>query len=272
MIAGRRCNLALLMLGLSTAGAAWADQPLWELGMGAGALKVPHYRGSDQSHTWLLPVPYLVYRGQILRSDREGTRAVLFDSERVDFDISLDGSPPARKGDNRARAGMPDLSATLEVGPKLNLMLGKGAGWKLDLRVPLRAAFTATRSPQAIGWSSTPVLNLDLEAQGWRIGLQGGPLLGTRRFHGYFYDVAPAYANSTRTAYAASGGAAGWAMTASASRRLGDWWLAGYARSDSVSGAAFRDSPLVRQSSTTSFGLAASYIFKVSETRAADSL
>ena len=34
-----------------------ADLPLWELGMGVGALNVPHYRGSDQNHNWLLPVP-----------------------------------------------------------------------------------------------------------------------------------------------------------------------------------------------------------------------
>jgi outer membrane scaffolding protein for murein synthesis (MipA/OmpV family) len=262
----------LLFIGLSTAGTAWADKPLWELGMGAGALRVPHYRGSDQTHDWTLPVPYLVYRGQILRSDREGTRAVLFDGERVDFDISAGASPPTRKGDNRARAGMPDLAATVEVGPNVNLMLGKGPGWKLDLRLPLRAVFTVTRSPQAIGWTSTPVLNLDLEVQGWNVGLQGGPLAATRRLHAYFYDVAPVYANSTRPAYAAAGGAAGWGLTASASRRLGNWWLAGFARTDSVSGSAFHDSPLVRQNRNITCGLAASYVFEVSKTRVADRL
>jgi hypothetical protein len=243
--------------------------PLWELGLGAAALQVPHYRGSDQNHSWLLPVPYVVYRGTIFKSDREGTRAVLLDTERLDIDLSLAASPPAGQGGNRARAGMPDLPAQLELGPRVNWRLGKGAGWKLDLRLPLRAVFSVGAHPQAIGWTSTPVLNLDLELRGWNIGLQGGPLLGTRRLHATFYDVASAYATATRPAYAAPGGYAGWGLTASASRRFGDGWLAAFVRSDSVAGAVFGGSPLVRQRHNASFGLAASWVFKVSDARVA---
>ena len=256
--------LALLPL------AGYADQPLWELGLGLGALHLPHYRGSDQSHDWLLPLPYVVYRGQIFRSDRKGTRAVLLDGERIDIDLSLDASPPTRNGDNRARSGMPDLGATLGIGPKLNLVLGKGASWKLDLRLPLRAELTLGSGARSIGWTGTPLLNLDLQAQGWNIGLQGSLLAATRRYHAYYYDVAPAYAIAGRPAYASPGGAAGWDFTASASRRLGDWWVAAYARVDSLAGARFDASPLVRQRQNTSFGLAASWVFKTSQTRVAD--
>ena len=250
-----------------------ADLPLWELGMGVGALNVPHYRGSDQNHNWLLPVPFFVYRGAIFKSDRDGTRAVLLDTQRLDIDLSLDASPPTLKGGNRARDGMPDLSATLGLGPKVNWRLGtgrfEGGSWKLDLRLPLRAVFTLESHPQALGWTSTPVLNLDLELRGWNVGLQGGPLLGTRRLHAYFYDVTPAYATATRAAYSAVGGYAGWGLTASASRRIGDWWLAAYARTDSVAGAVFEGSPLVKQSHNVSYGFAASWIFQVSQTRVA---
>jgi outer membrane scaffolding protein for murein synthesis (MipA/OmpV family) len=268
-------RVGLLSAGLATAACtAWAaDLPLWEAGIGVGALHVPHYRGSDQSHNWLLPVPYFVYRGTILKSDRDGTRAVLLDTRRLDIDLSLDASPPLRQGDNRARADMPGLAATLEVGPNVNWLLGKGRteaySWKLDLRLPLRGVFTVESRPQAIGWTSTPVLNLDLEVRGWNIGLQGGPLLGTRRFHGYFYDVAPAYATAGRAAFAAPGGYAGWGLTGSASHRVGDWWLAAFARTDSVAGAAFEGSPLVKQRQNTTFGLALSWVFKVSDTRVA---
>jgi outer membrane scaffolding protein for murein synthesis (MipA/OmpV family) len=274
----RRARVGLLAAGAActacTASTAQAaERPLWELGIGAGALHLPHYRGSDQSHDWLLPVPYFVYRGTILKSDRDGTRAVLLDTRRLDVDVSLDASPPMRKGDNRARAGMSDLSATLGVGPRVNAMLGQGqaeaGGWKLDLRLPLHAVFTLGAHPRAIGWTSTPVLNLDLDVRGWNIGLQGGPLLGTRRFHGYFYDVAPPAVTATRAVYAAPGGYAGWALTGSASRRVGSWWLAAFARADSVAGAVFEGSPLVRQRQNTTFGLAASWVFKVSDTRVA---
>lgn len=198
---------------------------------------------------------------------------MLLDSKRLDVDLSLDASPPTRTGDNRARAGMAELAATLEVGPNVNFMLGKGVfdgtGWKLDLRLPLRAVFTVGAHPRAIGWTSTPVLNLDLDVQGWNVGLQGGPLLGTRRLHGYFYSVTAADASAARPAYAAPGGYAGWGLTASASRRVGDWWLAAFARTDSVAGAAFEGSPLVQQRQNTTYGFALSWVFKVSDTRVA---
>src|SRR5215510_8004444 len=56
---------------------ARADQPLWEAGLGVGVLRLPDYRGSDQSRTWVLPVPYIAYRGDILKADREGARVVV---------------------------------------------------------------------------------------------------------------------------------------------------------------------------------------------------
>ncbi len=259
-----------LSLGVGVATSARADLPLWELGLGLGALRVPHYRGSEQSHSWLLPVPYVVYRGEIFRSDREGTRAVLLDTAGFDLDLSLIAGPPASSADNRARTGMPDLAPTVEIGPQLKLMLAKGAYWKLDLRAPLRAAFALRSADAALGWTATPVLNLEFDVDGWNIGLQGGPLAASRRNHAYFYEVAPAYAAATRPAYRAANGFAGWGATAAASRRLGDWWLAAYLRGDSVAGATFAGSPLVTQRNNLSMGVAASWVFKVSDERVAD--
>jgi outer membrane scaffolding protein for murein synthesis (MipA/OmpV family) len=249
---------------------AYADQPLWELGAGLGGLRLPHYRGSEQSHEWLFPVPYLVYRGAIFVADEDGTRAVLLDTERVDFDISLGGSPPAESRDNRARAGMPDLRATVEIGPRVNLRLARGAGWKLELRVPVRIGFTLRQPVRDLGFTATPVLNLDADVAGWDLGLQAGPIAGSQRFHAYFYDVDPAYATVTRPAYRAGSGYAGWAATTSASRRLGPWWLAGYMRYDSVAGATFGGSALVTKRDNFAFGLTASWIFKISDERVAE--
>jgi outer membrane scaffolding protein for murein synthesis (MipA/OmpV family) len=240
------------------------------LGAGIGTLSVPHYRGSDQNHGYVLPIPYVVYRGDILRSDREGTRAVLLDTERVDFDLSLDGSPPTRSSENNARAGMPDLAATVEFGPNLNVRLFKTANLKLELRLPVRVAATLESRPRSVGWTLNPVLNLDLQWGGWNLGLQGGPLAASQAYHAYFYGVDAAYATAGRPSYAAHGGAAGWGLAGSATRRMGDWWLAGFLRTDSLSGAVFRDSPLVRQTHNVTAGLALSYVFKVSEARVPD--
>ena len=72
--------LAFATLPFATPAAA-DELPLWEVGGGAGVLSLPHYRGSDKSRTWLLPIPYIVYRGQIFKADREGARAVLYNTE-----------------------------------------------------------------------------------------------------------------------------------------------------------------------------------------------
>ncbi len=267
----RTASAALVMVLLATPGVpARADEPLWEFGLGLAAVRLPHYRGSDQSHDWVLPLPYAVYRGRVFRADRDGARAVLLDTENLDFDLSLAATAPTKSRDDPARRGMPDLAPTLEFGPNLNLTLARGADWKAELRVPVRAVFTVQSSPRAIGATVSPALNLDLVAAGWDLGVQGGPLAATKAYHAYFYDVAPAYANDERPAYSADGGAAGWRLGTSASRRLGSWWLGGFVRADSLAGAVFEASPLVRQRHNLSFGVAASWIFMASSEHVAD--
>lgn len=266
----RSSRAALAIAALSACLPAQADRPLWELGLGIGALRLPHYRGSDQSHDWLLPTPYFVYRGEILRADRDGARAVLVDAERFDLDVSLAATAPTRSSDNRARAGMPDLAPTFEIGPNANFTLTRGPGWKLQARLPVRAAFTFESDPRSIGWLATPNLNLDVHVGGWNVGVLGGPVFATRRFHGYFFDVPAAYATPTRPAYSAPGGASGWRLVSGASRRIGAWWLGAFVAADSVRHAHFEPSPLVRRQETVAFGLAFSYIFAASSTRVRD--
>lgn len=258
---------ALLLLAAT---AAHADEPLWEAGMGAGWLRLPHYRGSNESHSWLLPVPYFVYRGSFLRADKDGARAMLIDGDSVDFDLSLGGSPPTKSKDSQARAGMPDLAPSFEIGPKLNVRLGRGAGWKLDLRVPVRAVITLESKPRSVGWNLEPVINGDFEAGGFNIGIQAGPLWGDRKLHNSVYSVAPEFATAERPAYSAPGGYAGWQATAGLSRRVGRLWLGAFVRHDSVAGAAFEASPLVKSRNNLALGFAMSWVFAVSDARVAD--
>lgn len=272
MTAGERPGLRAVLAGAAltaiplSVGAA--ERPLWELGLGAGTLRLPHYRGSDQSHSLLLPVPYVVYRGEIFKADREGARAVLFDAQSVEVDLSVALSAPTRSEDNEARRGMDDLAPTFEFGPNVNWTLARGNPWKLDLRLPLRGAFTLESRARAIGWVAAPNLNLDIaHAQGWNLGLKIGPIYGSRRFHGYFYDVAPSEATATRAAYRAGGGAGGAQFTAALSRRFEHHWVGAFMRYDSLRDARFVDSPLVRKQSNLSFGVAMSWVFATSPTQ-----
>lgn len=243
-------------------------RPLWELGVGVGALRLPDYRGSDQSSTVWFPVPYAVYRGKWLRADREGARAVLLDAQSVEVDLSLAASPPSRSKDSLARSGMPDLRAALEFGPNVSftLLRSDDRKAKLDLRLPLRAAFTVERSPNGAGITFAPNLNLDLleVGGGWNIGLLGGPLFADRRYHDRIYGVDPAYATVQRPAYRAGGGYSGWQALASVSRRFNGMWFGAFLRYDNLHGAAFADSPLVRRDSALTLGFGLSWVLSTS--------
>ena len=264
---------ALLALCLSVQAAAAAELPLWELGAGIGAFALPDYRGSDEGRGYLLPVPYVVYRGKFLKADRHGIRGTLFDSDRLDLNLSVAASLPVDSTRNAARAGMPDLEPSIELGPSLEISLWRSADRRdqLALRLPLRAAITLEGSPQAIGWVATPHLNLDLAGrgalQGWNLGLLAGPVYGTRRQHQYFYGVAPQFATPERPAYEAPGGYAGLQFIAAASRRFPRFWLGAFVRADTLRGAAFEASPLVRRDSYIAAGAAIAWLFDESERR-----
>lgn len=266
MTAPRRFAACLPMaLALAAAPAVAVDRPLWELGLGVAGLSLPHYRGAERAGRWVLPTPYAVYRGEVLRANRDGVKALLFDSDRADLDLSLAATAPSRSADEPARTGMADLAGTLEFGPNLNLRLAAGPGWKLEFRVPLRAAMTLESRPKSIGWSSAPNLNLDHRVGAWNVGAQVGALWGSRRLHRYFYDVPAADATATRPAYQARGGRAGWQATLAVSRRDGDRWIGAFVRTDSLAGSVLADSPLVRRTQSAAFGVAVSWVLWRSE-------
>jgi outer membrane scaffolding protein for murein synthesis (MipA/OmpV family) len=241
---------------------------VWSLGLGVVAMRLPDYRGSDESRNRVLPFPAFFYRGPRVQATREGIRAELFEGSRFELDLSLAGSLPVRSEGNRARSGMPDLDPTVEFGPSLNAWLWRSEAGdsELSLRMPLRAAMNVDRDGLHMrGWQFGPRLQWRTRSlpglEGWRVGVSGGPLWGSRRWHAYFYEVAPQYARTDRPAYEAHGGYAGLQATLSASRSFGPWSVFGFVRADSLSGAAFEDSPLVKQRSNTAFGFGVSRSF-----------
>jgi MipA family protein len=246
------------------------EEPLLEYGLGVGAVAFEDYRGSDTTHVYPLPVPYVVYNGTFLKADRDGVRGTLFNQDRVELNLSVNATTPVKS--DRERNGMPDLKSTVELGPSLDLHLlrSSDARFKLDLRMPLRAALTVEASPRYIGWTFTPRFNLDvadpLGLAGWHLGLLTGPLFADRRYHDYFYTVASQYATLSRPAYQATGGYAGTQAIASASKRFPHFWVGAYMRYDTLSGASFIDSPLVQRKSYWSAGFGISWMIHRSST------
>jgi outer membrane protein len=246
------------------------EEPLWEYGLGVGAVAFEDYRGSDTTHVYPLPVPYVLYNGKFLKSDRDGVRGTLFNRDLVELNLSFNLNTPVRN--DRERSGMPDLKSTVEIGPSLDLHLLRSddARIKFDLRMPLRAVFTVEAVPQMTGWTFTPRFNLDvadpLGFAGWHLGLLTGPLFADRRYHDYFYTVAPQYATATRPVYQAVGGYAGTQALASLSKRFPKCWIGAYMRYDTLAGAAFVDSPLVQRRSYWSAGFGISWMIHRSST------
>jgi outer membrane protein len=247
------------------------DVPLWEAGAGVAVIDFPDYRGSDEKRAYVLPIPYVVYRGEFLKVDRESVRGLFFKNDKAELDVSLNGSVPVKSGRNRARQGMPNLNPTLEIGPSLNLFLLHSEPKKtyLDLRLPVRPVIDSKL--KYVGYVFQPQLNLDVRDvggnAGWNLGLAAGPIFADQRYHQHFYGVDAAYATASRPAYQARGGYAGTQFISALSKRFPHYWVGGFVKWDSLNGAVFEDSPLVKSKQNFSAGFAISWIFAESKTQ-----
>ena len=269
--------MALGTVALAAHGADGTDgAPLWEAGLGVGLFTFPAYRGSDKVENYVLPVPYFTYHGDFFKADRNGVRGDFFDSDRVEVSLSAAASPPTRSGDVAVRDGMPDLRATAELGPEIDVTLWRSASRarSLKFRLPVREAFTLQSPPHGAGVVASPNLALDITDlegwPGWNFGFLTGPIWSSRAQNAYFYSVAPEFATAGRPAYAAPGGYAGSRVLAAVSKRFQSLWVGAFVRYDTLAGAVFADSPLVTSRHFASAGVAVSWIFAHSSERVAD--
>jgi outer membrane scaffolding protein for murein synthesis (MipA/OmpV family) len=205
--------LAALLLPLAStpSQAADAERPLLELGLAGGAGWFPDYPAAGQNHWQGIALPFVIYRGEILRADETGVRGRFLRDDRVQLDVSLGGALPADSDDNNAREDMPDLDLMGEIGPNLRLILLRQEGVsRLDLDLSLRAAFTTDFSDIVYqGMVLAPELSwkrLDLLVPGSRLRMGIGPLFGSDRYMDYFYEVEPRFARPGRPEHDAEAG------------------------------------------------------------------
>lgn len=259
----------VLLIVLPSAGAtATETKPLWEIGLGIAPTTFPDYRGSSRQQTYLLPLPYVVYRGDVFRADREGIRGLLVDRPRLSVDVSIDGAVPVSSDDDSARAGMDDLAPVFEGGPSVNWLLYRDERVRWRLRMPVRAGIAVDfEDIRHVGWRFQPMLSLDLREVlgGWDIGISAGPQFSTRAYQAYYYDVPTADATAERPAYRAPGGYGGAALTLSASRRFDSLWAGAFVRYQNLDGARFQDSPLVETRHAVMAGAGIAWILGRSE-------
>lgn len=251
------------------------ELPLWEAGIGASGLTISDYRGSNQQGFYALPIPYLIYRGDVFRVDRKGVYGLLFESERVHLNISASGGVPVKSSNNTARTGMEDLNPTFQIGPKLVVCLLRDcrADTTVRFQLPVRFAFavaTDFSQAKAIGTVIEPQLNFDFRnfpAKGWNSGFTIGPLFATQEYHQYYYEVPYYYAvPGFRAPYRSKGGYSGTQLIFGTTKRFDNFWFGAFAGYDELSGAVFDNSPLMRTKQSFMAGIGFAWVFAKSKT------
>lgn len=244
--------------------------PLWEVGAFAGSFTAPAYPASAERFSRNLVLPYLIYRGDFLRVDRDGIDARLRLAPDYELDVGLSGSFPATSNDIAARQGMPDLGTLLEFGPRLKVRLGQPApGLRLGLDLPLRSVIEFNGGTRSQGTVFEPALVLegaDLGG-GWSLSAKAGLTWGDQQINQYFYGVPAAYATGLRPAYEAQAGLISARASLGTSKSWGpDLRVFGYARMDYYSLGANTASPLALQSSSPSLGVGLTWTLGRSDT------
>lgn len=260
-------NIVSLLLMLISS-PAWSEkEPLWELGLGIATLDNPHYLGSDQRETVALPVPYMVYRGDFFRADRDGINSSIYASERLNIQLSGGGALPVNSEDNTAREGMDDLDWIAELGPTLQYQLFKNDKHLLRFDVPLHGAFTVGDSFfRHQGWTVNPRLHHSVDLGPWQLTSKLGPVFSDRRYHGYTYNIDQQDVRADRAFYQSNSGLTATRFSVSLKRRFNHYYVSLSAGYYDLHGAASEDSPLVKQDDYFSVALVFSRILAKSKT------
>lgn len=259
----------ILALGLALSAVAGWAKPVMEVGAGLAGFNMPHYLGSDQQSQYVIPFPYIIYRGDFLNADRSGLQGFLYNSEKLDLRLSFGGSLPVNSEDNDARIGMDDLELMAEVGPNLEYQLFKSDHQLLRLDFPLRAAFILG-SPfmKYQGWTANPGVYHNMEFSSWNFVSQAGLVFSGRRYHGYIYDVDENEVIPGREYYKSDAGYTAARLSFSAKYHIDNLVLSGTINYYNLNHAKNLDSSLIKQQEYTSIGLYIAWVFYRSEAQA----
>ena len=265
--------IAILAVPFVTSAQESSGQPLWEIGAAGAAVSQLAYPGASQHVNHGLALPFLIYRGEYLRVDRSGAGIRAIKTSNFELDVGVAGSFGSSSNDIEARRGMPDLGTFAEFGPRLTWHLGLGPGnGQLRAEFPLRGVFDLSDHLALKGVAFEPELVFVRRSQaGWNYRTGVGAVFGDKRLADTFYGVASSYATAGRPSYVAEGGLVAWRLSTSLFRKLSpDWRLFGFARLETVGGAANQSSPLVQSKTGASVGLGFTYTWMRSESQTTD--
>lgn len=242
------------------------SQPLWEFGVGGGAIEVANYPASSERNFIALAAPYVVYRGDVFRvGGGDGMRAVVVETSDFELDLSFGGAFSADSEDNTSRAGMPELDFLFEVGPQLiyrvkDYKFAQGGDARLKARLQARAVFSTDFDRiDDRGFVIEPTISYQQRGVLFKeagLNLAFSLTFATEKLQDYFYQVDRQFANSNRQQYNAKGGYLGAELSLGLSlpiRKNIRAFITGSAQFHQ--GAANQNSPLYEKDITYSIGL-----------------
>ncbi len=243
-----------------------------ELGVGVGSGQIEDYPGADQSQFHYLILPAARYRGEYFRADeQDGYRAEILKDPHYELNLSFGGSFPANSEKNRARAGMPNLDWTAEIGPRFNYYFIRDEDQRLRVGLPLRAVFaTNFQYLKNIG----AVLAPEIEHQRTRVLCDICTLSSSLTINyiaqetaRFFYEVEPTFETADRSRYTARGGYLGSDLTEMIAIDWTETVLYLGLTFSNRSGSANHDSPLYKRDQNWNFFAALSWYFAESVQR-----
>ena len=260
---------SILLTGISNISNAQDDtDKKWELGLGIGAVTGPDYRGSDEYRSFISPIPYVVYRGKIIRSDREGIRGKFLRTDQYELTFSASAAITPDADKNTLRENMPELGSTLEIGPSLNINLtGENFSQGWHLQVPWRAVFAIGADDSGyVGSIVQPQFVYRNKLSDWTFTYRAGVMFASNDYHDYYYNVEQQYVTEARSVFNADGGYSGWnnqmALSRSFSHNGIKTRLALFIRYDNISGTDFIKSSLVVSDHSYRSGFAFIWVIK----------
>jgi outer membrane scaffolding protein for murein synthesis (MipA/OmpV family) len=253
------------------------SQPLWEFGVGGGAIEVANYPASSERNLIALAAPYVVYRGDVFRVGGEnGLRAVVVETSDFELDLSFGGAFSADSEDNSSRSGMQKLDFLFEVGPQLiyrikDFTFTQGGDGRLKARLQARAVFsTDFNRIDDRGFVIEPTLSYQQRGVLFKeASLRAAFSLNfsTEKLQDYFYQVDPEFSKEKRVQYDAKGGYLGAELSLGFSfpiRKNIRGFLTGSAQLHQ--GAANKNSPLYEKNITYSIGIG--FVWRLYESEA----
>ncbi|MBV2129862.1 MipA/OmpV family protein [Arsukibacterium indicum] len=267
---------SLLLFGTITTAAFYAarvsaepatELPLWEAGIIGLRIEQLAYPGSSEQVQRNFVLPYLIYRGDFLRADRDNVGLRAFKSDTLELDVGFAAALGSSQSDIPQREGMPELGTLVEAGPRLRWTISDNIwGSRLRMDLPVRAVFDIEDGMRYSGISFEPALFADVTTAddlSYTIGISA--LFGSEKLTDRFYQVPDQFATFSRPEFDAKPGLIALRLSGAISKKFSSKWRGfSFARYETVTAAKNRQSPLVVANGGWSVGLGVTYIWATS--------